>query len=87
MGCYDTVVVPCPKCGEEYFAQSKGGYCLLYEYPLDKAPDDVLSDVNRHAPFTCYKCRTKFEVKDERKTAKIKVVEVKEDQNAEQESG
>lgn len=62
MGCFDTVMVPCPKCGTEDQFQSKGGDCLLREYSLAECPDDVLSDVNRHAPNTCEKCGTVFEV-------------------------
>lgn len=63
MGCFDDVRVPCPRCGEIYYAQSKGGPCLLDAYDLDTAPADVLSDVNRHAPFECPKCGTVFRVK------------------------
>lgn len=62
MGCYDTVIIPCPNCGEPYAAQSKGGKCFLDNYSLDNAPQDVLADVNRHAPFTCDQCETIFEV-------------------------
>lgn len=62
MGCYETVLVPCPKCGEEYPAQSKGGPCEMATYKLADAPADVLSDVNRHAPFNCDKCGMIFEV-------------------------
>ena len=62
MGCYDEVEVPCPKCGEDYIAQSKSGPCELRSYPLWKTPSWVLEDVNRHAPFCCAKCGTWFEV-------------------------
>lgn len=61
MGLFDTVMVPCPKCGEEYPAQSKGSpepYMRVYKFA--DAPSDVLSDVNRHAPWRCEKCRTVF---------------------------
>ena len=63
MGAYDTILVPCPTCGEKEEAQSKSGDCLLRTFELDKCPIDVLPDVNRHAPFTCNKCKTVFEVK------------------------
>lgn len=63
MGCYDEVGVPCPKCGKVYYTQSKGGECLLFVYKLEECPLDVLSDVNRHAPFECDECGTKFEVR------------------------
>lgn len=61
MGCFDTVLVPCPECGKLYPAQSKGGDCICLTYSLEDAPDDVLSNVNRHAPFTC-DCGTVFKV-------------------------
>lgn len=62
MGTYDSVLVPCPKCGVASEFQSKGGDCFLREYTLENAPADVLSDVNRHAPNTCEKCGTRFAV-------------------------
>ena len=62
MGCYDVIDIPCPRCGQAQEAQSKGGPCAFITYDLDTAPLDVLSDVNRHAPFICPKCQTVFEV-------------------------
>jgi len=62
MGMFDTVRVPCPKCKAIEYFQSKGGSCDLIEYDLHDAPLDVLSNVNRHAPYTCRKCRTLFKV-------------------------
>lgn len=62
MGVYDIVNVPCPSCGEKAEAQSKGGACELVTYELHKAPEDVLSDVNRHAPFDCRECGQRFQV-------------------------
>ena len=62
MGVYDIVFVPCPRCGDRVEAQSKGGDCILARYRLEDAPDDVLSNVNRHAPFVCENCGTIFEV-------------------------
>lgn len=62
MGMYDTVLVPCPKCGTPEHFQTKSGPCGLITYELHNAPDDVLLDVNRHAPYTCRNCRTRFEV-------------------------
>ena len=60
MGMYDTIVIDCPKCKEPYHAQSKGGSCLLENYYFPNVPRDVLSDINRHAPFVCDKCKTQF---------------------------
>ena len=51
MGVYDTVIVPCPTCGECGEFQSKSGKCLLETYSLDEAPDDILLDVNRDGPM------------------------------------
>ncbi|WP_156829747.1 hypothetical protein [Methylovulum miyakonense] len=50
MGMFDSVYVPCPKCGELNEFQSKGGDCLLNEYTLENAPANVLLDINRHSP-------------------------------------
>ncbi len=62
MGCYETIEVPCPKCGEIEEAQSKSGPCAMSQYTLKNVPIDVLQDVNRHAPFQCSKCGTYFQV-------------------------
>lgn len=62
MGMYDTVMVPCPTCGERAEFQSKSGRCMLETYTLEEAPDEVLFDVNRHGPNTCTKCKTQFSV-------------------------
>ena len=62
MGMFDSVMVPCPQCGEEHEAQSKSGLCCMDTYPLRDAPDVTLTDVNRHAPFTCAKCACLFQV-------------------------
>ena len=62
MGMFDVVMVPCPKCGELYQAQTKSGPCTLGDYLLGEAPEDVLEDVNRHAPFKCEKCGCVFAV-------------------------
>jgi len=63
MGCYDTVMVPCPSCGNREPFQTKSGECLLKEYDLEDAPQEVLGDVNRHAPYDCQKCGASFYVK------------------------
>lgn len=62
MGCYDSVMVPCPQCGVRREFQSKSGPCVLGAYPLEEAPLNVLADVNRHAPYACNECGTSFEV-------------------------
>lgn len=62
MGCYDTVLVPCPKCGTKAEFQSKGGDCLLRTFELADCPADVMDDVNRHSPHKCEQCGTTFSV-------------------------
>lgn len=64
MGCFDSVAIPCPKCKEIHWAQSKSGLCLMYDYELETCPEDILWDVNRHAPFKCEYCGAKFKVED-----------------------
>ena len=63
MGCYDSVLVPCPNCNTLSEFQSKSGECLCREYLLENCPEDVLDDVNRHAPNICEKCGIQFYVK------------------------
>lgn len=61
MGMYDSVMVKCPKCGEEHEFQSKSGDCFLDVYTLENCPDDVMANVNRHSPCKC-DCGTTFQV-------------------------
>jgi hypothetical protein len=46
MGLYDTVIVPCPKCGKQNDRQSKAGKCTMSEYTIDDAPLNVLMDID-----------------------------------------
>ena len=62
MGVYDSVMVSCPRCGQENEFQSKYGRCRLYVFKLKDAPDDVMKDVNRHAPCECGKCGCFYQV-------------------------
>lgn len=63
MGVFDTVLVPCPRCGARTETQSKGsGDACLRRFLLEETPLDVMADVNRHAPFTCPKCGASFDV-------------------------
>jgi len=61
MGCYDEIILQCPECGTDYQTQSKGGACLLRVYRYPAVPADVMSDVNRHAPFECESCHHRWE--------------------------
>ena len=45
MGCFDSVMVPCPECGELTEFQTKAGECLLTEYSFEDAPAALLVDV------------------------------------------
>jgi hypothetical protein len=59
---YDTVMIPCPVCGQDYPEQTKAGECLLNDYVFDNAPPEVLASINQYAPFTCAACGTVFAV-------------------------
>lgn len=65
MGMYDEVRVPCPHCRTVEMFQSKGGSCEMRRYELIVAPEDVLSNVNRHAPYQCTTCGTWFAVNEQ----------------------
>lgn len=62
MGVYDVIEVSCPECGTMVEFQSKSGGCTLTYYNLDNVPDSVLQDINRHSPYTCDNCNTRFSV-------------------------
>lgn len=53
MGLFDSVMVPCPSCSTPLEFQSKSGDCSLSRYTLEDAPEEVMRDVNRHAPVWC----------------------------------
>lgn len=56
MGLFDSVYVPCPKCGEPVEFQSKADPDpYMRRYTLDDAPGFILSDV-MNAPDHCMKC-------------------------------
>lgn len=61
MGLYDSLMAPCPNCGNVNEFQSKSGDCVLIEYKLHNCPDDVMEDVNRHSPIKC-DCGTLLEI-------------------------
>jgi hypothetical protein len=53
---FDSVYVPCPKCGRRLEFQSKGGECGLLSYTLTDAPEDVLAGaINNHTAECCGK--------------------------------
>jgi len=61
VGMFDTIMVPCPRCGKKCEAQSKSGSCLLDVFEMKDAPQEVLADVNCQAPFHC-ECGAIFKV-------------------------
>lgn len=74
MGAFDSVLVPCPECGQEQWFQSKGAdnpQCR--EFTLKECPADVMSDINRYAPYLCVDCETYYSVKFKLKVTKVKV--------------
>ena len=60
MGMFDTVLVPCPKCGVENDFQSKSGPRLQERHKLEDCPEDILLNVNRHSPIECKNCLTYY---------------------------
>jgi hypothetical protein len=59
MGLFDTVMVPCPKCGTRAGFQSKGGERKLLTYELNDCPPDVMGDLV-HDSATCAQCGSRF---------------------------
>jgi hypothetical protein len=45
MGLFDTVLIPCPRCGTEYEEQTKAGDCELATYRLAEAPPELKADI------------------------------------------
>lgn len=60
MGCYDSILVPCPNCGERAEFQTKSGPCALQTVRLEDATSEMLLNVNRHAPIVCPRCAAPF---------------------------
>jgi hypothetical protein len=62
MGMFDSVMVPCPRCGTRHEFQSKSGECTLAEFLLENAPDDVLEGIDDVRLHTCTRCGASFRV-------------------------
>ena len=62
MGCFDTVRIPCPKCGDFYSEQTKAGFCGLITYGIYDAPVKLLADIEPET-FKCATCGTHFKLK------------------------
>ena len=45
MGMFDSLMVPCPKCGAKVEFQSKAGDCVMAEYTMGECPNVILADL------------------------------------------
>lgn len=57
MGIFDSVMVPCPVCGEQIEFQSKAGACRGKIYSCESVPVSIASDING-GKEKCYNCKT-----------------------------
>ena len=62
MGCYDTILFPCPDCGELYSVQSKADDGLR-TFHMGNAPAYIVIDAAEQVPWVCKKCHKMFGVK------------------------
>jgi transposase-like protein len=60
MGCYDTLLIDCPHCGEETSDQKKPGYMNTYRFGIDP-----IDDMEFEGSFTCEHCNKSFTVESE----------------------
>lgn len=58
---YDTILIPCPWCGEINGEQTKQGACMMEDFNLSEAPAWVLEAVNG-LDARCYHCDKRFSV-------------------------
>jgi len=61
MGCFDTLLIPCPSCGKVRHEQSKAGSCILVDYSIDEAPANILADLSGTV-FICKRCAANFKI-------------------------
>jgi hypothetical protein len=45
MGCFDSIISRCPKCGKRIEFQSKAGDCMLRIYDPEDAPVEIVKDL------------------------------------------
>ena len=55
MGCFNSIIVPCPICCEENELQSKSGTCEMKRFHFMKAPLKDIAEV-ADKPFVCKQC-------------------------------
>ena len=63
MGMFDSVMVPCPKCGKPVEFQSKEGACDMSVYSIESAPIPILYDIINW-PVYCEACGQWFALID-----------------------
>jgi hypothetical protein len=59
MGMFDSVLGPCPNCGNLLEFQSKAGDCELHKYPFDAVPPEIAKSLAGDF-IMCDKCRHEY---------------------------
>jgi hypothetical protein len=59
MGMFDSVIVCCPKCGENLEFQSKAGPCCLRTYTINEVPTEIAADIDGDSEY-CSICEDYF---------------------------
>ena len=78
MGCYNEIVIPCPKCGHINYFQSKGGDCSLSIYSIQDAPIEDIAYLVDDSSLFCDNCLALIKIKP---TVKVELTcEVEEDE-------
>lgn len=60
------IFIPCPKCGRKYSVEielKNSKVMNIHHYDLDDAPKNLWIYINKHSPFECLNCGSKFNVK------------------------
>ncbi len=61
MGLYDSVWMPCKKCGHEIDFQSKAGDCLMYDYKPTGIPYLIAREIHESGYVSrCRECGERF---------------------------
>ena len=55
MGCFDSLIVPCPGCGDSVEFQSKAGDCSLARYTVQDVPLKIAQDLDGEVRH-CHDC-------------------------------
>ena len=73
MGCYDSVNIPCPTCGEMVEFQSKAGDRCLDTYEYSSVPVEIAIDLDGASSW-CKCCGTRFSVHVSEKPKTVSMV-------------